>query len=175
MAKKTTRVKSEAAILTLQTQDDVALAIKRIGDLNRELVRLSTQQADEKAQIDEKYVAMLNHIKAELKPLQLAVQAFCESRRNELTDEGKRKTAYFTTGEVQWRLKVPSVVVKGKETVIEAIEKLGLTQFLRVKTELNKEAVLAEPSIANTIKGLSISAGVEEFVIKPNDEAVRND
>lgn len=47
MAKRATRVKSEVQEIALQTQDEVALAIKQIGDLEREQVRLTTQQADE--------------------------------------------------------------------------------------------------------------------------------
>ncbi|EDK06858.1 hypothetical protein CGSHiAA_00235 [Haemophilus influenzae PittAA] len=53
MAKRATRVKSEVQEIALQTQDEVALAIKQIGDLEREQVRLTTQQADEKAAVDE--------------------------------------------------------------------------------------------------------------------------
>ena len=52
----------------MQTQDEVALAIKQIGDLEREQVRLSTQQADEKAAVDEKYTAQLTTLKEQVKP-----------------------------------------------------------------------------------------------------------
>ena len=68
MAKRTTRVKSEVLEITLQTQDEVALAIKQIGDLEREQVRLTTQQADEKAAVDEKYTAQLTALKEQVKP-----------------------------------------------------------------------------------------------------------
>lgn len=173
MAKRATRVKSEVLEITLQTQDEVAVAIKQIGDLEREQVRLSTLQADEKAVIDEKYTAELTALKEQVKPLQKAVQAFCESRRLELTNGGKQKTAYFTTGEVQWRAKPPAVVAKGIEDILESLRNLGLFRFIRTKEELNKEAMLAEPDIARSISGVTIREGVEEFVIKPNDEEVR--
>ena len=173
MAKRATRVKSEVLEITLQTQDEVALAIKQIGDLEREQVRLSTQQADEKAAIDEKYTTELTALKEQVKPLQKAVQAFCESRRLELTNGGKQKTAYFTTGEVQWRVKPPAVVAKGIDGILESLRNLGLFRFIRTKEELNKEAMLAEPEVARSISGVTIREGVEEFVIKPNDEEVR--
>lgn len=99
MAKRATLVKSEVLEITLQTQDEVMMAIKQIGDLEREQVRLTTLQADEKA-ADEKYTAQLTALKEQVKSLQKAVQAYCESRRLELTNGGKQKTAYFTTGEV---------------------------------------------------------------------------
>ncbi len=173
MAKRATRVKSEVLEITLQTQDEVAMAIKQIGDLEREQVRLSTLQADEKAAVDEKYTAELTALKEQVKPLQKAVQTFCESRRLELTNGGKQKTAYFTTGEVQWRAKPPAVVAKGIDSILESLRNLGLFRFIRTKEELNKEAMLAEPEVARSISGVTIREGVEEFVIKPNDEEVR--
>lgn len=173
MAKKAVRVKAEVHALNLQTADDVALAIKQIGDLEREQVRLSTLQADEKARIDELFTPQINRLKEEVKPLQKAIQAYCESRRDELTNGGKQKTAYFTTGEVQWRAKPPAVVAKGIDSILESLRNLGLFRFIRTKEELNKEAMLAEPDVARSISGVTIREGVEEFVIKPNDEEVR--
>ncbi|NNI07703.1 host-nuclease inhibitor Gam family protein [Pasteurella multocida] len=173
MAKRATRVKSDVQEIVLQTADDVALAIKRIGDLEREQVRLSTLQADEKAAVDEKYTAQIHALKEQVKPLQQAVQAYCESRRDELTNGGKQKTAYFTTGEVQWRAKPPAVKISSVAKVIEAIKNTGFLQFLRVKEEINKEALLADPKTACSINGISIRENEEEFVIKPNDEEIR--
>ena len=173
MAKRVTRVKSDVQEIALQTADDVALAIKRIGDLEREQVRLSTLQADEKAAVDEKYTAQIHALKEQVKPLQQAVQAYCESRRDELTNGGKQKTAYFTTGEVQWRAKPPAVVAKGIDNILESLRNLGLFRFIRTKEELNKEAMLAEPDVARSISGVTIREGVEEFIIKPNDEEIR--
>lgn len=173
MAKKAVRVKAEVHELNLQTADDVALAIKQIGDLEREQVRLSTLQADEKARIDELFSPQINRLKEEVKPLQKAIQAYCESRRDELTNGGKQKTAYFTTGEVQWRAKPPAVKISSVAKVIEAIKNTGFLQFLRVKEEINKEALLADPKTACSINGISIRENEEEFVIKPNDEEIR--
>ena len=173
MAKRATRVKSEVLEITLQTQDEVAIAIKQIGDLEREQVRLSTLQADEKAAVDEKYTEKLTALKEQVKPLQKAVQAFCESRRLELTNGGKQKTAYFTTGEVQWRAHPPAGLATGIDRMWESLRNLGLFRFIRTKEELNKEAMLAEPEVARSISGVTIREGVEEFVIKPNDEEVR--
>lgn len=173
MAKRATRVKSDVLEVTLQTADEVAVAIKTIGDLEREQVRLATLQADEKARIDELFTPQINRVKEEVKPLQKAIQAYCESRRDELTKNGKQKTAYFTTGEVQWRAKPPKVGISSLAKVIENIKRLGLLQFLRVKEEVNKEALLADPNNAKAIAGVSIRENEEEFIIKPNDEEVR--
>lgn len=175
MAKRVsvTRVKSPALTITLQSQDEVEKAIKDIGDLEREFLRVKTLQADEKALVDERYIVMLDDLKARVLPLRRAVQSYCESRRLQLTGNGKKKTAYFTTGEVQWRAKPPSVSIRGVSNVLDNLKKLGFTCFIRVKEELNKDAMLADPEKARLVAGVSISEGVEEFVIKPNDEEVR--
>jgi phage host-nuclease inhibitor protein Gam len=58
------------------------------------------------------------------------------------------------------------VTVRAAGIVIEALKRLGLTRFLRVKEEINKEAILAEPDAVRDVKGISISQG-EDFVIVP--------
>ena len=65
------------------------------------------------------------------------------------------------------------MVAKGIVGILESLLNLGLFRFIRTKEELNKEAMLAEPDIARSISGVTIREGVEEFVIKPNDEEVR--
>ncbi|MDE4016530.1 host-nuclease inhibitor Gam family protein [Glaesserella parasuis] len=173
MAKKAVRVKAEVHELNLQTADDVALAIKQIGDLEREQVRLSTLQADEKARIDELFTPQINRLKEEVKPLQKAIQAYCESRRDELTNGGKQKTAYFTTGAVQGRAKPAAGGAKRNDGLLESPGKLGLFRFIYTQEEIHKAGMLGGPDVARSISGVTIREGVEEFVIKPNDEEVR--
>ncbi len=54
MAKKATRIKSSTFAVRYQAREEVETAIKQIGDLQRELQRLATQQNDELAAITEK-------------------------------------------------------------------------------------------------------------------------
>ncbi|MCK8843207.1 host-nuclease inhibitor protein Gam, partial [Haemophilus influenzae] len=44
MAKKATRIKTDTFAVRYQTRDEVEVAIKEIGDLNRELERLAIEQ-----------------------------------------------------------------------------------------------------------------------------------
>lgn len=89
MAKKATRIKTDTFAVRYQTRDEVEVAIKEIGDLNRELERLAIEQNDKLAAITEEYVPLMNAIKEKLSPKQDAVQAWCESRSDELTQNGK--------------------------------------------------------------------------------------
>jgi phage host-nuclease inhibitor protein Gam len=103
---------------------------------------------------------------AVIKALGEPVRIWCEANRIKLTKEGRTKTAKFGAGEVSWRVRPPKVSVRGEGIVIEALKRLGLERFIRRKEELDKNAILAEPSAVQDIKGLSISQG-EDFVIKP--------
>jgi Mu-like prophage host-nuclease inhibitor protein Gam len=169
---KATRHKLQAEAYVPQTLDDCAADIRRIGDLNRELLRGQAAMNDEIAAITERYQPLLESVKEQITPLQAGVQVWCEANRHSLTRDGKVKTANFTTGEVQWRQRPPSVSVRGADVVIEALKRLGLGRFVRTKEEINKDAILAEPDAAKGIAGLMVVSGVEDFVITPFEAEV---
>ena len=172
MAKKPTRIKTDTFAVSYQTRDEVETAIKEIGDLNRELARLAIAQNDKLAAITEEYAPLMNEVKEKLAPKQDAVQAWCESRRDELTQNGKTKTGSFNTGEVQWRQRPPSVGIRGVDSVLDSLKMRGFTQFIRIKEEINKEAMLNEPDTAASVPGVTIKTGVEDFVITPFEQEV---
>lgn len=172
MAKKITRIKTDTHAMRLQSRDDVEVAIKQIGDLQRQLEQTAIEQNNELAAITEKFAPKLTALKEQIEPVQQAVQAWCESRRDELTQNGKTKTGSFNTGEVQWRQRPPSVAIRGADSVIESLKTLGLMRFIRTKEEVNKEAMLNEPELAATIAGVTIKTGVEDFVITPFEQEV---
>lgn len=172
MAKKATRIKTDTFAVRYQTRDEVEVAIKEIGDLNRELERLAIEQNDKLAAITEEYAPLMNEVKEKTKPMMDAVQAWCESRRDELTNNGKTKTGTFNTGEVQWRVRPPSVGIRGVDSVLDSLKMRGFTQFIRIKEEINKEAMLNEPDTAASVPGVTIKTGVEDFVITPFEQEV---
>jgi len=92
--------------------------------------------------------------------------AFAEAHRDELTDGGKRKTVEVPTGTFGWRMTPPSVKLRDIESILESLRELKLKRFIRTKEEIDKEAMLKEPEVAKTVKGVSISQH-EEFVAKP--------
>lgn len=173
MAKKATRIKTDTFAVRYQTREDVEQAIKAIGDLQRQLERESLAQNDEIGAITEKYAPRIAELQEQLKPMQEAVQAWCESRRDELTQNGKTKTGSFNTGEVQWRQRPPSVAIRGADSVIASLRTLGLVRFIRVKEEINKDAMLNEADLAATVAGVTIRKGVEDFVITPFEQDLK--
>ncbi|MDD5391176.1 MAG: host-nuclease inhibitor Gam family protein [Gallionellaceae bacterium] len=172
MAKPQTRLKAKAQTAVPQTRDEAAADIRAIGDLQRSLARSSAEMNDAIASITAKYQPVLDAVTDQIKPLQEGVQAYCEAHRNDLTNDGKVKTANLITGEVQWRQRPPSVSVRGAESVIEALKRLGLGKFVRTKEEINKEAILNEPSEVKGVAGITVVTGVEDFVITPFEQEV---
>lgn len=170
MAVKKTRIKQSAMIAVPQSHDDCAADINSIGRLSREITVAQAAMNDEIAGITDRYTAVFTPLQEEVKSLTAGVQSYCEANRDELTLNGKTKSGQFVTGTVMWRQKPPSVAVRGVEAVIEALKQFGLARFVRTKEELNKEAILNEPTAISGIAGLSIKKGVEDFVIEPFEQ-----
>ena len=170
--KPVTRLKTKAQLAVPQNQNEAAADIRTIGDLQREILREQTTMNDSIAKVTAKHQPTLEAVDVRLKTLQGGVQAYCEAHRNELTNDGKTKTANLITGEVQWRQRPPSVGVRGVEAVIEALKRLGLGKFVRTKEEINREAILNEPEAVKGVAGISVVTGVEDFVITPFEQEV---
>lgn len=170
MARTATRLKAKAQAYVAQTKDDAAADIRKIGDLQRELLRATAEMNDAIAAVAHNYQPRLDTLGEQIKTLQDGVQAWCEAHRDELTDAGRVKTANLVTGEVQWRQRPPSVSVRGAESVIETLKRLGLAKFVRTKEEVNKEAILNEPDEVRGVAGITIVTGVEDFAITPFEQ-----
>lgn len=165
--KAATKKKSKAMARVPQTREDAVFAIGRIGTLRREIAQLRAN-ADEVIRVaGEKFERDSAELAAELAEHEQGVQTFCEARRLELTNDGKVKFHEFGTGKINWKLRPPRVSIRAVEAVIEACKKVGFGQFVRVKEEINKDAMLADPDKARLIAGVTISSAGEEFVIEP--------
>ena len=167
--KKTTRLKTAAAQAP-QSKEAVVADIKAIGDAHREVMRLTADMNDKVAALQQQYAADAAPFNERIETLQIGVQAWCEANRDDLTNGDKTKTVDFVTGLVKWRIKPPSVAVRGAEAVIALLKSSGLGRFVRTKEEVNKEAILNEADAVRGVAGLAINSGVEEFVIEPHDQ-----
>ena len=167
MTKKATRIKAAAAAVRIpQNRDECVEYIAEIGRKQRVRERIQTVMNDEIAVIKQKYEEQAKPITDELREISQGVQIWCEANRAALTNGGKVKFANLASGEVKWRMRPPSVRVRGVETVIDVLKKLGLTRFVRMKEEINKDAILADPDAAANIPGITITQS-EDFVIIP--------
>ncbi|MGA8147800.1 MAG: host-nuclease inhibitor Gam family protein [Gallionellaceae bacterium] len=167
-----TRIKAKAQAYVPQTEADTASDIRKIGDLQRQLLRDTADMNDAIAHITQSYQPSLEVVGDQIKTLQEGVQAYCEAHRDELTNGGKVKTANLVTGEVQWRQRPPSVRISKSEIVLETLARLGLSRFIRKVEEVNKAAILDEPDAVRGVAGITVVTGVEDFVITPFEQEV---
>jgi phage host-nuclease inhibitor protein Gam len=164
--KSKTRLKTIAAPIVPQTREEVADLIAGIGVDSREITLLEVEMNATMARLKEKYEQMAEPARRRIEAAQLGVQAFCEANRVDLTANGKVKTHAFTTGEVGWRTRPPSVRITGEDAVMFSLRSMGLQRFIRIKEEINREAILNEPSAVVGVQGIRISQ-LEDFVVTP--------
>ncbi len=165
-----TRIKSTARQHPVpQSREECAAAIRQLGDLQRMHERQRCEMNDLIAAITQDHQPILQDLADQVEALRAAVQTWCEANRVALCGEGDKygKTASLVTGEVAWRQRPPSVRVRGEEEVIQALQEMGLQRLLRVKTELDKPAILAEPETVAAVRGITIVTGVEDFIVTP--------
>lgn len=161
-----TRLKTPAASSVPQSKTDCASYIKSLGDVQRDFERQRADMNDAIALITKNYQPALEALQTRMAALQTGVQTWCEANRAALCD-GHSKTANLVTGEVSWRQRPPSVGIRGADTVIETLLRMGLDRFVRTKEEVNKEAMLNEPDAVRGIAGITLNTGLEDFSITP--------
>lgn len=170
---KVTRIKSAAAAhIVPHTKGECAGHIAQLGELSREMARLTGEMNDEIAYITRTHQPRLEGLQGQIEALQQGIQTWCEANRADLTNGNKVKSANLVTGEIQWRQRPPSCRITGADAVMDALERLGLGRFVRSKREVNKEAILNEPDAVQGVAGISIQTGVEDFVIVPFEQSV---
>lgn len=165
MASKT-RIKQPAEEIKIpQSRDETVEAIAEMGRRQRHRERIQADMNDELAQVRQRYEEQAAPHAKVIQDLSRGIRIWCEANRKELCRDGG-KTSSLPSGQISWRLRPPSVSVRAVETVIATLKGLGLHRFIRTKEEINKEALLLEPGIIQSVNGLTLSRG-EDFIIKP--------
>lgn len=165
-SKAKTRLKTVAAPTVPQSREEVADLIASIGIDSREITVLEVEMNDQMARLKESFEQRAEPARRRIEDAQRGVQAYCEANRQDLTAHGKVKTYQFTTGEVQWRTRPPSVRITGEEAVMLSLRSLGLQRFIRIKEQISREAILNEPTAVAGVPGIRISQ-IEDFVVTP--------
>jgi len=169
MAKR--RIKQQANVAPVPRDlTEAREFMRRIGDESRDAQRIEHDLNDQIAALREKYAALAAPHNKQVEELTEGLRIFAEAHRDDLTNHGKKKTVDLGTGELGWRMRPPRVLLRNVAGVIQTLELLKLDRFLRQKTEVNKEAVLAEPEIADQVKGITVKQDEDFFVVPAEDE-----
>ncbi len=146
--------------------DEAAKFLAQIGQAQRTVDEIENTLNEEVEKL--KATAMANAKPHQQRVLQLieGLFVFAQANRDQLTDNGKRKTVEMPTGIFGWRMTPPAVKLRDIESVLAGLKALKLERFIRTKEEVDKEAILKEPELAQTVNGVSIGQR-EEFIAKP--------
>ncbi len=147
---------------------EAAKFLSSIGREQREIDKVKTTLNDKVEELEEKAMDGAKQHEEEISQLVEGLFAFAEGQRDILTDSGKRKTVEVSTGTFGWRMTPPSVSIRDAKSVLARLKELELKRFIRVSTSEvpDKEAMLKEQEVAETVKGISIGRH-EEFIVKP--------
>ncbi len=168
----TTRMKTDAVAVSVpQSKEEVIEAIAAIGRHQRDRVRIEAAMNDDLAKVREAWETQAAPHLEKIRALTEGVHLWCEANRDALTQGGKVKYAHLASGEVKWRMTPPKVVIRAVDVVLDYLRQAGLDRFIRLKEEVNKEAILAEPEVVAHIKGISITQK-EEFIVLPFETAL---
>ena len=166
MAKKVTA--KGANIPVPQDDSEARATIREIGEGNRAILRLEAELNDKVAALQQEYGEKVAPLREAVTIKTDGLKMFCEVNRDRLTGGGKVKFARFATGQISWRLRPAKVSIRGADDVLAAIKAVGLSErFIRIKEEVNKEAMLEDRPTAGAIKGVTIGSDGEDFIVEP--------
>ena len=166
---------------TIKNQQELETAVADIGRLQSKRLRLETEAKDKIATVQEKLRDQTALLDPQIEALSQAVKKFADKHQAKLFPEDSR-TAKLTTGELRRRKIKRSVRTRQSPKLIETIlvnnglsklvgdarEKLRRA-FLRIKLELDKEAILADPEAGTAATGVELEEARERFYICPSD------
>ena len=162
------RTKSNGLIL--KTLDDADKTLQRLCEIESQLEIIDNKADEEIAQIKERTATEGKLLREQKKANIAALEAYAAYNREELFKE--RKSLERPFGTFGYR-KAPDSIHVTKETA-DLLRQQGLKQYLRVKAEPDKEAMLSLPDDTLALVGAS-RRSKEDFFIETKREQVNQD
>lgn len=156
-----------------QSGQELMSFVHELGVERRFLTQIETETAQAIASIKKDAETRATRHAARAKELETGIEIYCTARRAELTENGKRQSFETGAGRIEWRKRPPSVqVAKGMlADAIAFLKKKRWNDYLRVKTDLDKEAILSAVATKGfdptKIPGISVGSTGEDFVVTP--------
>ena len=153
----------------LETIEDVDLALKEIGLLERELEAIDAEAHKQISEAKQKAAQKGEPMRKRIAEISTKIGAFAEYNKDDLFKD--RKSVELTFGVFGYR---KSTSISVKKTTVELMKKLGLDSFLRIKIEADKEkmAELDDETLAQVDAVRKIK---DDFFCQPNKEEVNKD
>jgi phage host-nuclease inhibitor protein Gam len=172
MTARKRKKKSQFVPEPVKSLEDALKADKKIADMLR-------KRAEREARARERFAKAAKLLKQFLgESLDDIVIQFEELRkfvfehRDDLFPADKKSTAFPTGAEIEFYLGGKAVILDRNtktEEFIARFKALELTQFIRTKEYVNRQALQLEPEVAKSIAGITVRDSEEYFAYHPQE------
>lgn len=167
LAKKKKEKKKRKIPAVPKSLQETAELIGRVGELQRQIRAVDDEVSEAVDVLKRDGMARVSPLQIERDECIAAVWAYAEGNKDDVTDGNKRRSMEVPTGTFGWRTNPPAVRILDGKKVLKELERLGLQQFIRTAPEPNKQAMLDDPEVASSVKGVKIVQD-ETFFVKPS-------
>ncbi|MBW0432301.1 host-nuclease inhibitor Gam family protein [Leptospira yasudae] len=165
-----------------KTRVDLTQAIAQLGEIKRERDRVKSEVDDQISQLTTQLQTDLTPLDVKIQHIVSGIKLYVDKNKDELFPDPEYKTCKLATGELKLRKIPASVKTRASTKLFEKIlSENGLLEkfnnlvsklsgiYLRVKLELNKEQILAEPLKATQKIGVELNEESERLYITPSE------
>ncbi|MDR2049003.1 MAG: host-nuclease inhibitor Gam family protein [Treponema sp.] len=153
----------------LETLEDINSALRELGLLEREIEAIDAEAQKHIGELKAAAAKQGEPMRKKIAELSAKVGAFAEYNKADLFKD--RKSVDLTFGVFGFR---KSTSISVKKTTVGLLEKLGLTQYLRIEKQPDKEA-LKEMNDESLAQVDAVRKVKDEFFCEPNREEVNRD
>lgn len=154
---------------TFQSWDEVNENMKKLAELKVKKQKLEGEQTLAINEIKAKCNAKAVLISDEIKAIEKNMALFAEQNKDEFALKRTKKLMF---GTISYRL-TKKIVCSSIETAVKALKTLNLDSFLRVKEELDKDALLELDESILTKAGISIKRE-DKISIEPDSVRINS-
>ncbi|OGY58781.1 MAG: hypothetical protein A3H06_01895 [Candidatus Colwellbacteria bacterium RIFCSPLOWO2_12_FULL_44_13] len=157
-----------------QSFQDLEKLVFSIRLCSEEILRAEREYAQNIAQLESEKQEEIESWKEKIKEFGLIIHAYASKNRDELTHHGERKTILFSKhGSIGWkksfsRLETDSSWKNVLSRIKRYFSQKEQRHFLRVKEEVNKQALLRADESIREKAGVRIIFGKEYFFVNPS-------
>lgn len=118
--------------------DEVNLAMKELGELTIKKQKIEGEQTLKINEIKAEYQVKAGDLVNQIKEIEKNIERFSEQNKSDFLKSRSKKLSF---GTISYRM-TKRVVCKYVETAINALKSLNMDFCLRIKEELNKDALI---------------------------------
>ncbi|EMO69899.1 host-nuclease inhibitor Gam family protein [Leptospira santarosai] len=165
-----------------ESRADLTQAVALLGEIKRERDRIKSSTDDQISQLQTDFQTTIAPLDLKIQHIVSGIKLYVDKNKEELFPDPDYKTCKFSTGELKLRKIPASVKTRATTKFFERIlSENGLLEkfnslvskfsgvYLRVKLELNKEQILAEPLNATKKIGVELNEESERLYITPSE------